>query len=306
MLKVLDVDGAVRRVRGGWEATGAPWSYDAERYGRVSATRRDEQQSMVDYVTGEGCRMAHLRRALDDPELVGPQGADWRCGRCDRCTGRVVGTAPDAAHVAGAQALLTAAGVAVEPRRQWPSGMATLGVELSGRIPEDERAGTGRAVARLDSVGWGGLLRDLFGGAADPDAGLPVALRDPVLATLDAWTPERRPAGVVLVRSTTRPTLVEQLAHGVARHLGIPVVGALAPRPDSPPTRHDVNSAHRLAAVARRLDLDLGPAAAAGLPGRTVLLVDDRTDSGWTLTVGARLLRLAGAEAVLPFVLGVG
>jgi ATP-dependent DNA helicase RecQ len=110
----------------------------------------------------------------------------------------------------------------------------------------------------------------------------------------------------VLVRSTTRPTLVEQLAHGVARHLGIPVVGALAPRPDSPPTRHDVNSAHRLAAVARRLDLDLGPAAAAGLPGRTVLLVDDRTDSGWTLTVGARLLRLAGAEAVLPFVLGVG
>jgi ATP-dependent DNA helicase RecQ len=310
MLKVLDVDGAVRRVRGGWEATGAPWSYDAERYARVSATRHDEQQSMVDYVTGEGCRMAHLRRALDDPELVGPtagpDAAAWRCGRCDRCTGRTAGTTPDAAHVAGAQALLTAAGVAVEPRRQWPSGMATLGVELSGRIPEDERAGTGRAVARLDSVGWGGLLRDLFGGEADPDAGLPVALRDPVLATLDAWQPEHRPAGVVLVRSATRPALVEQLAHGVARHLGIPVVGALAPQPDSPPTRHDVNSAHRLAAVARRLDLDLGPAAAAGLPGRTVLLVDDRTDSGWTLTVGARLLRLAGAEAVLPFVLGVG
>ncbi|HSR24616.1 MAG TPA: RecQ family ATP-dependent DNA helicase, partial [Candidatus Eisenbacteria bacterium] len=28
MLKVLDVDGAVRRVRGGWVATGAPWVYD--------------------------------------------------------------------------------------------------------------------------------------------------------------------------------------------------------------------------------------------------------------------------------------
>ena len=35
MLKVLDVDGAVRRVRGGWEATGQPWAYDAERYARV-------------------------------------------------------------------------------------------------------------------------------------------------------------------------------------------------------------------------------------------------------------------------------
>ena len=32
MLKVLDVDGAVRRVRGGWEATGQEWAYDAERY----------------------------------------------------------------------------------------------------------------------------------------------------------------------------------------------------------------------------------------------------------------------------------
>jgi ATP-dependent DNA helicase RecQ len=51
MLKVLDVDGAVRRVAGGWTATGQPWSYDAERYDRVTATRRAEQQSMVDYVT---------------------------------------------------------------------------------------------------------------------------------------------------------------------------------------------------------------------------------------------------------------
>ena len=35
-------------------------------------------------------------------------------------------------------------------------------------------------------------------------------------------------------------------------------------------------------------------------------LVDDRTDSGWTLTVAARLLRGAGAAAVHPLVLAVG
>ena len=34
-----------------------------------------------------------------------------------------------------------------------------------------------------------------------------------------------------------------------------------------------------------------------------ILLVDDRTDTGWTLTVVARLLRLSGADAVYPFVL---
>ncbi len=51
MLKVLDVDGAVRRVKAGWEATGQPWHYDAERYARVAAVRQVEQQAMRDYIT---------------------------------------------------------------------------------------------------------------------------------------------------------------------------------------------------------------------------------------------------------------
>ena len=36
-----------------------------------------------------------------------------------------------------------------------------------------------------------------------------------------------------------------------------------------------------------------------------VLVVDDRVDSGWTMTVAAKLLREAGASAVLPLVLAV-
>ena len=52
MLKVLDVDGAVRRVKGGWTATGQPWTYDAERYARVGAAAR-----------GRAAGDARLRRA---------------------------------------------------------------------------------------------------------------------------------------------------------------------------------------------------------------------------------------------------
>ena len=47
MLKVLDVDGAVRRVPGGWTATGQPWSYDKQRYARVAAERSREQEAML-------------------------------------------------------------------------------------------------------------------------------------------------------------------------------------------------------------------------------------------------------------------
>ncbi|MGB8652708.1 MAG: RecQ family ATP-dependent DNA helicase, partial [Mycobacteriales bacterium] len=80
LLKVLDVDGAVRRVQGGWTATGQPWAYDAARYAQVAADRAAEQQAMRDYVATDGCRMAFLRRQLDDPAAA-------PCGRCDRCLG---------------------------------------------------------------------------------------------------------------------------------------------------------------------------------------------------------------------------
>jgi ATP-dependent DNA helicase RecQ len=35
------------------------------------------------------------------------------------------------------------------------------------------------------------------------------------------------------------------------------------------------------------------------------MLVDDRIETGWTMTVAAKLLREAGAPAVLPFALTV-
>jgi len=110
----------------------------------------------------------------------------------------------------------------------------------------------------------------------------------------------------VFVESASRPGLVRHLAEGVGRQLGIPVIGTVRPLPGIAAGRHDVNSAQRLAGVVRRLELALSDQAAAGLAGRAVLLVDDRIDSGWTITVAARLVRLAGASAVHPFVLGVG
>jgi ATP-dependent DNA helicase RecQ len=39
------------------------------------------------------------------------------------------------------------------------------------------------------------------------------------------------------------------------------------------------------------------------VPPGPVLLVDDVIDTGWTMTVAARILRRAGASAVLPFAL---
>ncbi|WP_203653939.1 RecQ family ATP-dependent DNA helicase [Demequina activiva] len=315
MLKVLDVDGAVTRVKGGWLATGVSWEYDAERYARVAAAREAEQRTMLEYEALDGCRMAFLRRVLDDPDLED----DWTCGRCDGCGGVDLPALPDGDAVTAAREGLDRVGVEIVPRRQWPSGMDAMGVDLRGRIPADEQAEPGRAIARLDGLGWSGALRDLFEGRDEDgrpvDGETPQALRGAAVRTLEDWDALWRGAGdsrgpavsaVVALRSVTRPQLMDHLGPGLGRYLQVPFLGTLGPvstRQD--PDRHDVNSAQRLASVNRRLTLELDDAALDAMRARAILLVDDSTDSGWTLTVAARLLRRAGASAVYPFVLGV-
>lgn len=300
MLKVLDVDGAVRRVRGGWESTGAQWTYDQERYERVAAARTREANLMVEYTRTDRCRLAYLRACLNDPQLE--QDPTWVCGRCDNCTGVRTDVVPDTTAVAASAAQLKSPGVEVSARRQWPTGMSSIGVPLTGRIPQEEQADTGRAVARSDGLGLGGTMRDLFA-ATTPDGPVPAALRTPVLEALTTWAPQVD--GVVYIASTTRPQLVEHLAGACARTLHVPLVGAIVPAKEHDVGRHDVNSAQRLAGVHHRLQLALSGPALAGLVGRRVLLVDDYTESGWTFTIAARLLRQAGAAQVLPFTLAV-
>ncbi|WP_061960350.1 RecQ family ATP-dependent DNA helicase [Demequina flava] len=313
MLKVLDVDGAVKRVKGGWVSTGQEWVYDADRYARVAQAREAEQQTMIDYENLTTCRMAFLRHVLDDPDLV----EGWQCGRCDVCGGVELPAAPELAAIESARADMDRVGVEITARRQWPSGLDRIGFDLRGRIPADEQAQPGRAVARLDGLGWSGALRDLLeardADGRPVDGETPVPLRGAATRVLDDWDGLWNGSGlmrslavdaVVGIRSTTRPQLLSHLAPGLARYLEMPFAGWLGPAAgQEEPGRHDLNSAQRLAVVARRLTLE--DSARASLAGRSVLLVDDYTDSGWTLTVAARLLRQAGVQAVYPFVLGV-
>jgi ATP-dependent DNA helicase RecQ len=293
MLKVLDVDGAVRRVRGGWVATGREWTYDRERYARVAAERSREQQAMLDYIATDGCRMEFLRRMLDDPDAA-------PCGRCDNCTGRHWSAEVSDQGAARARERLRRPGVDVAPRRMWPTGMKDLG--FSGRIPAAAMAEPGRALGRLTDIGWGNRLRELLAEGA-PDGPVPDEVFDAVVKVLAAWDWAERPVGVVGVGSRTRPKLVDDLAQRIAGIGRLPYLGEIAVQ--GPPVARQHNSAQRLRSVAAALVLpeDLR-AAVSGVDG-PVLLVDDRIESGWTMTVAAGLLRAAGVPAVLPLVLAV-
>jgi len=297
LLKVLDVDGVVRRVTGGWVATGAPWNYDRERYERIAAERVAEQQHMLEYERTSECRMEYLQRSLDDTTAA-------PCGRCDNCAGvwYPADVLDDA--TASASSALDRVGVPIEPRGQWPTGADRLGVDAKGRIALTERVTEGRALARLTDLGWGNTLRDIFAPSA-VDAPASAPLLAACVRVLAEWGWDDRPVGIVMMPSRAHPLLVASIAEHLARVGRLPLLGALELEGSGPRGESGGNSAYRLASVWNVFVV--GPDLAGVLAGATgpVLLVDDLADSRWTLTVAGRLLRRAGAPGVLPFALAL-
>jgi ATP-dependent DNA helicase RecQ len=292
VLKVLDVDGAVRRERGGWVLVSDNWAYDADRYAHVAEARVAEQQAMLDYQATDLCRMEFLLRQLDDPHATA-------CGRCDNCTGHRWDASVSDAAAAEARDRLRRPGVEVMPRRQWPPGMQGLSVPLSGKIAVGERSEPGRALGRLTDIGWGNRLRVLLGASA-PDEPVPDDVFDACVKVLSTWKWETRPTAVVTLSSSRRPKLIRSLGERLA---GIGRLEYLGEVEIGPGTDRRGNSAQRLAGLWHAMQIPAELTARLRSADGPVLAVDDLIDTGWTMAVASKLLRDAGAHSVLPFAL---
>lgn len=301
MLKVLDVDGAVRRARGGWLATGEPWTYDTARLRRVAEARSAEQKSMIEYAESSSCRMEFLRRCLDDPDAT-------RCGRCDNCAEPLFDAEVSPAALAAADAFLGRPGVEIAPKKMWPTGMSAVGISLKGKIGPAEQIAPGRAVGRLSDLGWGGRLRGVVSPEA-PDGPIADDLAAAVVEILKAWAHgddawPQRPAAVVEVGSHRHPQLIHTLAEHISRVGRLPLLGAVTTsQPTAAASRG--NSAQRVRALHEAFTVPSEVAGALSTLSGPVLLVDDLVDSGWTISLAGRALRRAGAEGVLPLTLAV-
>jgi ATP-dependent DNA helicase RecQ len=293
MLKVLDVDGAVRRVTGGWIATGEPWTYDRDRLRRVAEARTAEQELIRGYALLTDCRMEYLRRCLDDPGAV-------PCGRCDNCTGIPVPVELSPETLAAAERHLGRPGVEVEPRRMWPTGLPAIGVARSGRIPVGEQAAPGRALGRLSDLGWGERLRRLLAPDA-PDEPAGDDLLAALVEVLKSWDWATRPGSVVTIGSGRHPRLIRSVGKRIA------AIGRLTPLGEvpspGPGSGGRANSAQRVRALYGNVTVPDALASRVAAQTSPVLLVDDLVDSGWTMALVAGALRRSGATGVLPLVL---
>ncbi|MBK9740301.1 MAG: RecQ family ATP-dependent DNA helicase [Actinobacteria bacterium] len=286
LVKVLAVEGAVRRTEAGWEATGQPWRYDHDRYAALLAAREHEADLMRTYARSTRCLDSVLREALDDPSASA-------CGRCSACTGSLpsgLRDHPGPDFVEAALAFVRGLDVVIKPRLQWAPGLP-----WSGRIGRGVSIEPGRALAFADDPAWPDAARL----ASSPDGPAPPWVRDALVRVLTSWTSAwpARPTLIVPVPSTRHPQLVGSLAEALGQIGRIPVrdVLTISGHPSTADLAAKARAGFQAARIGLRTDADVA--------GHTILLVDDRWQTGWTATIAGALLREAGAEHVLPLVI---
>ena len=277
MLKILDVEGAVRRDGSRWHViSGADWSYDSRRYEQITELRRAEQRAMATFGADGRCLMRTLQEQLDDPAA-----AD--CGRCSVCTTPRFGQPPDPGLVERATRHLRSRPVALEQKKMAPDASGAM-----RRIPEDVRLESGWALARFGDGGWWPAVeRGLRDGRFDPD----------LLAALAQAVAPARPAWLTSVPSVRLSGVLDALAKHVAAELGVPhlmLVERVEPRP---PQREMANAVQQAANVRGAFRVTDAPPPGAGV------LLDDSRHSGWTLAMVGGQLRRAGAERVVGLAL---
>ncbi len=174
LVKVLAVEGALRRTQEGWLATGEPWTYDRPRYDALLAAREHEADLMRAYARSSRCLDSVLREALDDPSLDA-------CGRCSACTASLppgLSGQPGTEFVDAALAFVRGLDVELKPRAMWAPGLP-----WTGRIAPSLAISPGRALAFADDPAWPQAPALV----AVPDAPVPDWVIEAVIAVLTRW-----------------------------------------------------------------------------------------------------------------------
>ena len=295
LMSILEVDGAIDRVGGGWIRTDENWSYHHELVAALRRLRRAEADQMLAWAELSTCRLRFLRQSLDDHTATD-------CGRCDRCTTHSWQRQPAPLTVAAAQDVLRGGDIVIDPRRQWPSGLS----EPKGRIKAERQPVPGRALARLGDGGWNPIVEMLINTAdSGGDVTVPPELVTAIAAILKRWDWSERPSWICPVPSRRRAGLVNSVAEALGTLGKLPVHAALtATSVASAGFQADqANSAHQVANVWNRFMIDTSALPESELLAGPVLLVDDEVDSRWTITVAAWQLTDVGSGPVLPFAL---
>ena len=278
LLKILAVEGVVDKDGSAWRATGVPYVHDSAKWSALAQVRQQEADIMSQYAHGQGCLMAYLQTALDDPSPA-------PCGRCSVCTGHLPypGLAPSPDKLIAARDFLRGMDVDIEARKRWPAGVGRKGAIRGFDL--------GRAVAFADDPGWVAELQALRQAAPGE---VPDELLAGAVAMLGRWA-KTWPARPVCVVPLPAPDMAgnRRLAAHIAQKGRLLLQDGFSwtggPAPD------DAASTP----VVAHLESAIRWAGDAAMPAGPVLLVATDVRTRWTATVAAALLREQGVSQVL-------
>ena len=280
---LIEVNPGVRRYTA---RIPAPLSHDDQEHGHVACPRIDfskyvivqqqkqvELQMMQEYAHGERCYMGFLMMQLGDQ-------VDYRCGTCGYCCSQNFSPVKNSERT---QVAVT--------RFLEEEFLPCIEMRYADDGPAHE-AGWALSYHKGTSIG-----RQVS--ASKYRSGGPFAL-GLVMRTVEI-VHTRYPAhtieGVVSVPPTRGSMLVEMFARQVAERLGIVYLPTLAKTRITQKQKQLTNHVQKMTNVLDAFTV-LSPEA---IRGRTLLLIDDIFDSGYTLYEVGRALMKGGARAVYPF-----
>ena len=294
-LKYLTVESPspITKIDTKWQvtATAASYKVNQEYVNDIIKIRRVEQQQMRDYMEHNGCLMAFLQDALDDP-------SPSNCGQCRNCNPRLLLDESYASDlVYRAQVFLRRSYQTIKPRKLWPVTNMFTQSPLNGyRIPHEQLAEGGRALCRWRDAGWGKLVaHGKFHSNQYSDK-----LVEACVKMLHEWSPDPAPQWVTCIPSLNSPELVPDFAARLAKELNLTFVPCIEKTRANKQQKFMENSFQQVKNLDGVFNIKLEHKDY--LP---CLLVDDMIDSGWTLTVASALLRKLGCAKVYPMALAL-
>ncbi len=291
VLKILAVDdrAPVVRERSRWYRTPNAWEIDRQKIEHLTHQREQEWADIQSYAEGRMCLMRFLANALDDP-------MDVDCGRCAVCRGgALLSEGVMAETLRAAQRFLRRSERVLEPKKQWPRTAFEAYGWRGGNIPEELLTSPGRVLARWRETGWGEVVSKGKVAGRFPDD-LVEGVREMIR---ERWPEAAVVHWVTCVPSLRHPELVPDFARRLAAALGVPFSPDVIKVRETQPQKEMENRYHQC----KNLDGVFEIRRQCATFANPVLLVDDVTDSGWTLAVIGALLRQAGSGSVFPLAL---
>ena len=279
-LKFLEIENLIIKEKNMYFRTINPYQFNFAESNKIINVRLKELEEIKEYTKTKGCYMEFISKCLNDPYAK-------KCQKCANCNSPIFPyTVQNTEFLDNARRFIKNQEVIIKQRKKYPDGKY---------IPKELLNETGWALCAYGDYGWGELVKK----GKYNDIYFSDKLVEASCELLQNKKYEQNPEVIVYVPSLDRNDLVRSLAFRMAKKMNIPCFDLINKTKKTKPQKNMENSKQQYENIKDCFKL----LPEYSVAGKSILLVDDMVDSGWTLTICGILLKQAGAKYVYPYVL---